>query len=346
MNRFSGKYWLQNRPLAVQLWAVLSLLGTLAMAAGLVYMALVVFPGAELTGVQLKHLGYLFLMVITANLFVAKVVTQRITEPFERLGENLTRVKKKNWSEKIHQVSRKDEVGQIINTLSQIQRNVLEINEDEEFFYQSVSHGLKTPIMVIQNCCAAYHDGIYGDEALDIIMGESVVLESGIRRLLYAASLEHMLGKQSDFCPVNLNELAQDCQRRFLGNEKGIRIGVELPPDCAALGNQDPLQTVFDNIVENAMRYAASYIRIYARREAENYVVVFENDGTPIPSATMDMLFEKFYKGAHGNFGLGLYITRKIALFHGGDIWCENYAQGVRFHVLLKAAVDLIPVHS
>lgn len=80
------------------------------------------------------------------------------------------------------QVARRDEIGTIVNTLSQIQRNVVELNEDEEFFYHSVSHGLKTPIMVIQNCCAAYQDGIYGSEAIDIIMKESLAVEAGIRK--------------------------------------------------------------------------------------------------------------------------------------------------------------------
>lgn len=50
----------------------------------------------------------------------------------------------------------------------------------------------------------------------------------------------------------------------------------------------------------------------------------------------MEMLFDKFYKGPKGSFGLGLYIARKIAIFHGGDIWAENVENGVQFHVALK----------
>ena len=50
----------------------------------------------------------------------------------------------------------------------------------------------------------------------------------------------------------------------------------------------------------------------------------------------MDRLFEKFFKGSDGNFGLGLYIAKKIVTFHRGEIWAENHPQGVRFRVLLK----------
>ena len=266
MSRFSSRDWLQDRPLAVQLWAVLSLCTLLAAGLGLLYVHFFIMPGLVLAPDQRKNLFCLLLILLIANLFAAKLAVQRVTEPFETLSENLSRIRGKNWEEKIVQVRRKDEIGQIINTLSQIQRNVVELNEDEELFYQTVSHGLKTPIMVIQNCCAAYHDGIYGDEAIDIIMKESLALEKSVRKLLYFSSFDHMLGQRSDFRPVRLADLSQACSKRFLGNEKGIRLTADIPADFVVLGNAASLQTVFDNILENALRYAVSYIRIWALR--------------------------------------------------------------------------------
>lgn len=336
MDRNTIKYWLQDRPLQVQVWVLLSLFGTAVAAAALLYALLFILPAGALGAEQWRQVVYLFLMILIANAFVAKIVTQRITEPFEKLAENLSRVKNKNWSEKILQVSRKDEIGRIINTLSQIQRNVVEINEDEEFFYQSVSHGLKTPIMVIQNCCTAYQDGIYGDEAIDIIMKESLVLERDIRKLLYVNSFDHMLGKQSDFKPVDVDELLESCQRRFAGNERGIRINVPHRTGFRVPGNADSLQTVFDNILENALRYARSYVRVTVAREKEGLHLTFENDGKPIDRKVLDLLFQKFYKSSDGNFGLGLFIAKKIVLFHEGEIWADNFDDGVQFHIILR----------
>ena len=191
MNRFATRYWLQDWPLSVQLWACLSLAEGLTLAAILLYVLLPLRP--EEPG-QWYGLAALFPLLLIANLFAAKLAARRITEPLERLAGNLERIKGKNWSEPVLQTARRDEIGTIVNTLSQIQRNVVELNEDEEFFYQSVSHGLKTPIMVIQNCCAAYQDGIYGSEAIDIIMKESLAVEAGIRKLLYVSS--YVLGGQ------------------------------------------------------------------------------------------------------------------------------------------------------
>lgn len=335
MSRLSTKYWLQNLPLSIQIWVELSLFSALSV---LVFSsaAVLLVPRADSLAQGLQVVAKLLLSWMILDIFLAKIVARRITEPFERLAQTMDKVRGKNWEDKIIQVNRRDEIGRIINTLSQIQRNVVELNEDEELFYQSVSHGLKTPIMVIQNCCAAYHDGIYGDEAIDIIMKESLNLESSVKKLLYVSSFDHMLGKRSEFVQVSLFQCAQLCRSRFLGNERKIKLYNRVPEACVIWGNGETIQTVFDNIVENGLRYAKSYICMTGWEEGPYCHLCFENDGAPIPQQVLDRLFEKFYKGASGNFGLGLYIARKIAQFHNGEIWADNQEQGVRFHLLLK----------
>ncbi len=336
MSRFSGRVWLQDKPLAYQLFVKLSIYSALVGAAAIAYMAVCVFSAKQLTGEQWAEIVCLFMMVLTVNLFISRSITARITEPFEKLAKNMGRIRNKNWKEKIYQVNRKDEVGRIINSLSAIQTNVNEINEDEELFYQSVSHGLKTPIMVRQNCCTAYQDGTYGDEAIDIIMHESVVLEAGIKKLLYVSSFDHMLGKKSEFVAVDIAKLCEQCVKRFEASTNGAAIEPDVPQGIMINGNAEALETLFCNIIENAIRHVKTKIRIFLKEDGANYIIVFENDGKPIEQKTMEMLFDKFYKGPKGSFGLGLYIARKIAIFHGGDIWAENVENGVQFHVALK----------
>lgn len=261
MSRFSGRVWLQDKPLAYQLFVKLSIYSALVGAAAIAYMAVCVFSAKQLTGEQWAEIVCLFMMVLTVNLFISRSITARITEPFEKLAKNMGRIRNKNWKEKIYQVNRKDEVGRIINSLSAIQTNVNEINEDEELFYQSVSHGLKTPIMVIQNCCTAYQDGIYGDEAIDIIMHESVVLEAGIKKLLYVSSFDHMLGKKSEFVAVDIAKLCEQCVKRFEASTNGAAIELDVPQGIMINGNAEALETLFCNIIENAIRHVKTKIR-------------------------------------------------------------------------------------
>lgn len=143
MNRFATRYWLQDWPLSVQLWACLSLAEGLTLAAILLYVLLLLRP--EEPG-QWYGLAALFPLLLIANLFAAKLAARRITEPLERLAGNLERIKGKNWSEPVLQVARRDEIGTIVNTLSQIQRNVVELNEDEEFSTRVCPMGSRPPL--------------------------------------------------------------------------------------------------------------------------------------------------------------------------------------------------------
>ena len=95
MNRFATRYWLQDRPLSVQLWACLSLAEGLTLAAILLYVLLLLRP--EEPG-QWYGLAALFPLLLIANLFAAKLAARRITEPLERLAGNLERIKGKNCS--------------------------------------------------------------------------------------------------------------------------------------------------------------------------------------------------------------------------------------------------------
>ena len=119
MNRFSTKYWLQNKPLSVQLWVFLTLFGALAMGLALGYLLLAVFPGWELTARQWRGLLFLFLMLLVLNLFLARRAALRIVAPLEKLSENMDRIKGKNWADPVLQTTREDEIGRVVNKLAQ-----------------------------------------------------------------------------------------------------------------------------------------------------------------------------------------------------------------------------------
>lgn len=80
-------------------------------------------------------------------------------------------------------------------------------------------------------------------------------------------------------------------------------------------GNEEELTVALENILENNMRFAKSSIWISVNRvlvqEKELVEIILENDGPPIEAEQLDQLFNHFYKGMNGKFGLGLFITKK-----------------------------------
>jgi two-component system sensor histidine kinase ChvG len=79
------------------------------------------------------------------------------------------------------------------------------------------------------------------------------------------------------------------------------------------------------------------------RLEAHHAVLEVENPGPPLPADAPARLFESLWQSRAGSdhrphFGLGLYIVKLIAEFHGGHASAENLPEksGARFSVWLK----------
>ena len=74
-------------------------------------------------------------------------------------------------------------------------------------------------------------------------------------------------------------------------------------------------------------------------RGEDRVCLAVENDGPAIDPELLPHIFERFYKGSDGNFGLGLPIAQNAARFMGGSLTVENIpGTGVRFTLRLPAA--------
>ena len=94
-------------------------------------------------------------------------------------------------------------------------------------------------------------------------------------------------------------------------------------------GDEDPWRIVVENLVDNALRYARTTIRIELH-PGELSVI---NDGSQISEDRMGKLFKAYEKGTDGQFGLGLSIVYKVCSTYGYHIEAENLADGVKFHI-------------
>jgi signal transduction histidine kinase len=66
------------------------------------------------------------------------------------------------------------------------------------------------------------------------------------------------------------------------------------------------------------------------------------DEGPGIPDAALPCLFDRFYtgRGSSGGIGLGLYIAKRIAIAHGGDLIADRCpGKGARFTIRLPAMV-------
>ena len=99
-----------------------------------------------------------------------------------------------------------------------------------------------------------------------------------------------------------------------------IEAGITLDCDPGRLGQ------LLSNLVGNALTHGspATAVQVHAEIEDGEFRLSVANEGEPIQPATMERLFQPFYRGDAGasreGLGLGLYIASEIATAHGGTI--------------------------
>jgi len=109
------------------------------------------------------------------------------------------------------------------------------------------------------------------------------------------------------------------------------------------------LARLFDNLINNAIKYGADGKRILVKVHAEEEIVTVSvvNYGRVIPEQELPLIFNKFYRveqsrsTSTGGTGLGLAIAKNIVEMHGGSIQVASDLQGTVFTVKLKVNFDV-----
>ena len=119
---------------------------------------------------------------------------------------------------------------------------------------------------------------------------------------------------------------------------------LELPP---IRGDQQKLRQVLTNLIVNAVQACTNtgrgtgQIRITILDQPEGYQTVTVRDtGCGLDPEAMDRLFEPFYTTKERGTGLGLALSRQIALDHGGDLLAANNPDGPGACFTLRLPVD------
>jgi signal transduction histidine kinase len=241
--------------------------------------------------------------------------------------------------------------------LTRTARKLREANEkltalsvQKDAFLSQISHELRTPMTSIRAFSEILRedDGAGGLEQkryATIIHDESLRLTRLLDDLLDLSVLENgqvslnlERGKLSDAIDkAVLRAKAAEGERLVIQRHDQIH-------DLAISTDLDRLGQVFLNLITNAQKYCDAdtpELQIRVENKDGRIGVVFADNGTPIPSETRSVIFEKFVRideRSGAGAGLGLAICREIMARLGGDITFETDGQGNQFVVWLPEA--------
>jgi two-component system, OmpR family, phosphate regulon sensor histidine kinase PhoR len=238
-------------------------------------------------------------------------------------------------------------------------RRVEEMRAD---FVANASHELRTPLAALSGFIdtlqgPAREDPAARERFLAIMQVQANRMARLIDDLLSLSRIElnaHLRpDKQVDLVAI-VRQVADSLQT--LARDREVEVATAGPPGPAGplivLGDRDELVRVFENLVENALKYAASGKRVDiklalgegpgGRKEAR---VTVRDHGPGIAPEHLPRLTERFYRvdvsesRAQGGTGLGLALVKHILNRHGGRLTIEStLGQGATFTAHLPLA--------
>jgi two-component system, OmpR family, phosphate regulon sensor histidine kinase PhoR len=243
----------------------------------------------------------------------------------------------------------------VLRDLTAVER----VEKTRRDFIANVSHELRTPLTSIQGYAETLLDsGADGSsrEFLEIIRKNAARMTRLTDDLLTLARVE---SGETGFSrrPIAPGELLRDATENFQETVKPLGLELTLEDSSTQLVNADidAITQVLTNLVDNAIKYAASGGRlILGARDAPGAVEFYVRDfGSGISSEHLPRLFERFYRvdkarsRESGGTGLGLAIAKHIVMAHGGRIRVESTLNhGSTFLFTIPSVVVAAPVDA
>ena len=231
--------------------------------------------------------------------------------------------------------------GLTLNTIFLVRE--IRRNEQHDAFLNAVTHELKTPIASIRLYLETLQTRPVSEEKrqefYNVMLADSNRLLNTVELVLQASRTReknHLL----NISEINLTELLKQSIER-------VKVSYDLNDDAISFnqadseitvpGDANELQTVFTNLLENAVKYSADNIKILVavRNLNEKLAVIrIKDSGIGIAPADLRRIFKRFYRVPSLTMqktkgtGLGLFIVRSIVEKHRGKIFAESKGEG------------------
>jgi two-component system sensor histidine kinase KdpD len=203
----------------------------------------------------------------------------------------------------------------------------------------ALAHEFKTPLSTILAAAGALREAAsLGPEHME--MAETVEAEAArlgrlTTRLIRTARLE-----QEEIRPwmelTHFATVVADAVLQYsrLSGDRRINV-LERCHSTDVLADPDLLRLAISQLVDNACKYSTpgSAVDLVISKQEDRISLRVLSTGTPISSSERAHIFERFYRGVDARrvtpgTGLGLFVARKIAIAHGGNLELDSEPSG------------------
>jgi len=312
-----------------------------------------------------------FILVI---LTFTVIVTFLIDRPIHRMISTIKKIEKGDLSARM-QINKKDELGQLAKSFNSMVESLEKAKKELEEYHRQqldraarlasigevasgIAHEIRNPLTsiscAIQVLQTEMKEDTKGKEIIQEIQTQIKRLDNTIKDLLnYARPTTPV------FKPTDIIEVVEKAGFFISAEAKKHNVSIEIEKDeniPAVMVDPHQMQQVFMNIMLNAVQAMPSggnlkvsiktvkSNEIRSRIKGEEALLIsFSDTGMGIPEEDLQSIFEPFFTKKSKGSGLGLSISKRITIEHGGWITCKNNPdRGATFYVYLPVYTEVL----
>ncbi|MDP3447829.1 MAG: ATP-binding protein [Eubacteriales bacterium] len=267
------------------------------------------------------------IVVSVAAILLSSKIARKISGPITATATAALRISQGEFVQVIEDRSSQEsyELTKSINKMSEHLQLYYELQTGA---MQHAAHELRTPLMSIQGYAEGIENEVFSDNkhAASVIVSECKRLNRLVGELLTLSRIENDAYYQN-FAAIDLARIIRIVTEKVGGYREKRRknlISAAVPEHIVVKAHEDLLVQALLNVVYNGLRYAKSRVDISVQANHAFAQIIVRDDGCGISEQDLPHVFDRFYKGPGGNFGLGLSITKSALDYMGGDIACHN----------------------
>ena len=273
------------------------------------------------------------LLALFAMFPISWFFTQGLLRPFALLAKKTSDLTADQLSFRLPEPKYRDEYGVLARNF-----NALFVRLEKSFiqlrhFAVSASHEMRTPLSVIisqtENALRnAEKNGHQSQSHLNKILQSAIRLRNIMNQLFVLAEADR-LGQENAGSSFEVKETIEsalgDLKAVYLDMNKTLSV-THIPEQREFIGNQELFVSVFNNLLENALKYSKSRVEISYAVKSSGLEVCIEDDGPGIPETQRESVFQPFFRGKKSesvvptSHGLGLTIVQACVRAQQGSI--------------------------